>query len=92
MLWIGFIQFRLLKESIKVVTEKPKGKNSVSSFEALMISTASLVGTGNIIGVSSAICLGGNRRCILDVVHSHNRRLICLCRIDPVFWKTERSW
>ena len=55
----GFIQFRLLKESIKVVTEKPKGKNSVSSFEALMISTASRVGTGNIIGVSSAICLGG---------------------------------
>lgn len=54
----GFIQFRLLKESIKVVTEKPKGKNSVSSFEALMISTASRVGTRNIIGVSSTICLG----------------------------------
>lgn len=55
----GFIQLRLLKESIKVVTEKPKEKNSVSSFGALMVSTASRVGTGNIIGVSSAICLGG---------------------------------
>ncbi len=31
----------------------------MSSFGALMISTASRVGTGNIIGVSTAICLGG---------------------------------
>ncbi|MBQ6894700.1 MAG: alanine:cation symporter family protein [Clostridia bacterium] len=54
-----FVQFRLLKEQIKSVTEKPKDKNGVSSFEALMVSTASRVGTGNIIGVSTAICLGG---------------------------------
>ena len=54
-----FIQFRLLGESLHVVTEKPKTEGSVSSFGALMISTASRVGTGNIIGVSTAICLGG---------------------------------
>ena len=54
-----FVQFRLLKEQIKSVTEKPKDKNGVSSFQALMVSTASRVGTGNIIGVSTAICLGG---------------------------------
>lgn len=54
-----FIQGRLLLESIRVVAEKPKGKESVSSFGALMISTASRVGTGNIIGVSVAICSGG---------------------------------
>lgn len=54
-----FVQFRLFKESIKVVTEKPKGENSISSFGALMVSTASRVGTGNIIGVSTAICMGG---------------------------------
>ena len=54
-----FVQFRLLKEQIKAVTEKPKDKNGVSSFQALMVSTASRVGTGNIIGVSTAICLGG---------------------------------
>ncbi|MEG0110588.1 MAG: alanine/glycine:cation symporter family protein, partial [Oscillospiraceae bacterium] len=29
------------------------------SFQALMVSTASRVGTGNIVGVSTAICLGG---------------------------------
>ena len=54
-----FVQFRLLKEQISSVTEKPKDKNGVSSFQALMVSTASRVGTGNIIGVSTAICLGG---------------------------------
>lgn len=53
------VQFRLFGESIKVISEKPKDKNSVSSFGALMVSTASRVGTGNIVGVSTAICLGG---------------------------------
>ena len=55
----GFVQFRLIKEQIKAVTDKPSDKNSVSSFQALMVSTASRVGTGNIIGVSTALCLGG---------------------------------
>lgn len=54
-----FAQFRLFKEQIKAVTEKPDKKSDVSSFQALMVSTASRVGTGNIIGVSTALCLGG---------------------------------
>lgn len=53
-----FVQFRLFKDQIEMVTEKPDG-NGVSSFQALMVSTASRVGTGNIIGVSTALCLGG---------------------------------
>ncbi len=55
----GFAQFRLFGHQIKSVTEKPADGKSVSSFQALMVSTASRVGTGNIIGVSTAICLGG---------------------------------
>lgn len=51
-----FVQFRLLGESFRVVREKSSG---VSSFQALMVSTASRVGTGNIAGVSAALCLGG---------------------------------
>ena len=54
-----FVQFRLFKEQIKAVTEKPSDGKGVSSFQALMVSTASRVGTGNIIGVSTALCLGG---------------------------------
>ena len=54
-----FIQFRMFRESLRVVTERPDRAGSVSSFQALMVSTASRVGTGNIIGVSVAICVGG---------------------------------
>ncbi|MBQ9985221.1 MAG: alanine:cation symporter family protein [Oscillospiraceae bacterium] len=54
-----FVQFRLFGEQIRSVTEKPKDGKGVSSFQALMVSTASRVGTGNIIGVSTALCLGG---------------------------------
>ena len=54
-----FIQFGLLGEAFKVISEKPEGKDDVSSFQALMVSTASRVGTGNIVGVANAICLGG---------------------------------
>lgn len=53
-----FVQFRLFGEQLRSVTEKT-GNNKVSSFQALMVSTASRVGTGNIIGVSAAICIGG---------------------------------
>lgn len=52
-----FLQFRLFREQLRSVTEKTHG--GVSSFQALMVSTASRVGTGNIIGVSTALCLGG---------------------------------
>ena len=55
----GFLQIRMFGESVKVVGEKPDKEGSVSSFQALMVSTASRVGTGNIVGVSTAICLGG---------------------------------
>ena len=54
-----FLQVRLLKESIDVVMEKPEEEGAVSSFQALMVSTASRVGSGNIVGISTAICLGG---------------------------------
>ena len=54
-----FPQIRLFGESIRVVTEKPAEEGAISSFGALMISTASRVGTGNIVGVSTAICMGG---------------------------------
>ena len=54
-----FIQVRLLRETFRVLSEKPRTEGGVSSFGALMVSTASRVGTGNIVGVSTAICIGG---------------------------------
>ena len=54
----GFLQIGMFKEACKVITEKPH-EGGISSFGALMVSTASRVGTGNIIGVSTAIVCGG---------------------------------
>ena len=54
-----FPQVRLFKNACGSVMEKPEDKGAISSFQALMVSTASRVGTGNIVGVSSAICIGG---------------------------------
>ncbi len=54
-----FAPFRLLREQLRAVMEKPVDGKGVSSFQALMVSTASRVGTGNIVGVSTALCLGG---------------------------------
>ena len=53
------IQFRALREAIRVVMEPKEDEKSISSFQALMISTASRVGTGNIAGISTALCIGG---------------------------------
>ncbi|MBR5637262.1 MAG: alanine:cation symporter family protein [Pseudobutyrivibrio sp.] len=54
-----FVQIRLFREACRLVMEKPEDKAHISSFQALMVSTASRVGTGNIVGVSTAICIGG---------------------------------
>lgn len=57
------VQIRLLKDGIKSLLEKTTdgegGEKKVSSFQALMISTASRVGTGNIAGIATAIAAGG---------------------------------
>ncbi len=57
------VQFRLLKDGLKSMLGKSEkdesGKRKVSSFQALMISTASRVGTGNIAGIATAIATGG---------------------------------
>lgn len=54
----GFIQLRFLKDAIFVLREKSQ-KEHISPFGALMVSTASRVGIGNIVGVAVAISGGG---------------------------------
>lgn len=53
------LPLRMFGESIRVVMEKPEKGSDFSSFRALMVSTASRVGVGNIAGVATAIALGG---------------------------------
>lgn len=52
------VQITMLPEALRVLTEK-SSRGGVSSFQALMISTASRVGTGNIAGVATALAAGG---------------------------------
>lgn len=65
----GFIQFRkfpyIIKQTLfNPIREKSKGgesnsKGNVSSFQAMCVALASCVGSGNIIGVSTALVSGG---------------------------------
>lgn len=56
-----FLQIRLFPEMLRVTTEKKVGTDahSISGFQALIISTATRVGMGNLVGVVSAISMGG---------------------------------
>jgi len=57
---LQFLPTVLLKEAIRTLLEKNRAdRTGMSSFQALMVSTASRVGTGNIIGVTAAILAGG---------------------------------
>ena len=54
-----FVQVRRFKDALRCMMEKKEDNKGVSSFQALMIATASRVGTGNMAGVATAIILGG---------------------------------
>src|SRR5690625_2759522 len=59
---LGILQLRLLPYSLKLVFTKNQDKKSegdISHFQALMTAMAATVGVGNIVGVATAVVLGG---------------------------------
>ncbi len=57
---LNFVQFRMLKEMVRVLMEGKSGsKDQISPFQAFCIGMAARVGTGNITGIAIAIALGG---------------------------------
>ncbi|WP_413110318.1 alanine/glycine:cation symporter family protein [Thaumasiovibrio sp. DFM-14] len=57
---LGALQIRHLPTALKLVFSKPlKGQGDVSSFAALCTALSATIGTGNIVGVATAIKLGG---------------------------------
>lgn len=54
-----FLQFRHIRLMLKYMLNRDKSNEGLSSFQALALSIAGRVGTGNIAGVASAIALGG---------------------------------
>lgn len=56
----GFIQRKTITKGIKIsVSKEPDADGEVSQFGALATALASTIGTGNIIGVGTAVALGG---------------------------------
>ena len=57
---LGFVQFRHFAEMFRcVLGTGAQDKDGITPFQALTVSLASRVGTGNIAGVAVAIYLGG---------------------------------
>jgi AGCS family alanine or glycine:cation symporter len=54
-----FLQLRHVKEMVKLMFEGKSSAEGVSSFQALTMTLAGRVGTGNIAGVATAITFGG---------------------------------
>jgi alanine or glycine:cation symporter, AGCS family len=59
---LGFIQVRLLPYSLKQVFSRKhnkKAEGDITQFQALMTAMAATVGVGNIVGVATAVYMGG---------------------------------
>lgn len=53
------LPIRLFPDMVRGLTEKKKHKDSLTAFQTLIVSTATRVGMGNLVGVVAAISAGG---------------------------------
>lgn len=58
---LAFFSFRMLPYSLKLVFSKAdtKSEGDITHFQALMTALAATVGTGNVVGVATAVVIGG---------------------------------
>lgn len=57
---LGLLQVRKLPLALKwMVKNEEDGKGEISSFSALCTALSATIGTGNIVGVATAVCAGG---------------------------------
>ena len=66
---------RLFRDMIAAVCEKKQGRDGLSSFQTLVISTATRVGMGNLVGVVAAVSAGGAG----TAAGAAARPTICMC-------------
>ena len=55
----GFLPIRYFPQMVGTLKEKKESENSLSSLQTLIISTATRVGMGNLVGVVAAVSAGG---------------------------------
>lgn len=72
---LAFFSFRMLPYSLKLVFTKAdtKSEGDITHFQALMTALAATVGTGNVVGVATAVVIGGAGSSLLDVDHCTGR-------------------
>ena len=57
---LGFLQIRKLPLALKwMVQNEEEAEGEISSFSALCTALSATIGTGNIVGVATAVCAGG---------------------------------
>ena len=57
---LGLLQVRKLGLALKwMVQNEEEGEGEISSFAALYTALSATIGTGNIVGVATAVCAGG---------------------------------
>ena len=54
-----FLPVRLFGDMVRALTGKKKEDGSLSTFQTLIVSTATRVGMGNLVGVVAAVSAGG---------------------------------
>ena len=67
---LRLIQLTKLKLAFKCIFKKQEGDGDVSSFQALCTALSSTIGTGNIVGVATAIAAGGPMYYLEKGLHS----------------------
>ena len=62
-----FLPIRLFPDMIKITVSTEKKSDGLSGLQALIVSTATRVGMGNLVGVVAAVSAGGAGAVFLDV-------------------------
>lgn len=74
---------RLFRDMVSAVGSKKPSGRSLSSFQTLVVSTATRVGMGNLVGVVAAGFCWRRRRSVLDVAHGAAGSFHCICGVHP---------
>lgn len=56
---LGFLQFTNIKEMVRLLFSGKKTEKGITPFQAFSLAISGRVGTGNIVGVATAIAMGG---------------------------------
>ena len=98
-----FLPIRLFPDMIRALSEKKNEKSSLSSFQTLIVSTATRVGMGNLVGVVAAVSAGGAgavfwmsaRLPRLSKLRSHSftkKKILCTAATAAVLPTTFTIW